>query len=182
MAAPVASKTAPVGLQAWLEAVKVMPTAAKEECVVQPDAFVLTGTSVEPKLVPAGKTIKISTVLNSVPEASRPVRVFAREAGKNTVIELAAGADHKTYSGVMTIDPKAAVGATTITIGVLRAAPVEVKLDPKKPDPLPEFCRRLSEMSAGKPYIYDPLIMAAANREDVKITILSPAPSAPAKG
>jgi len=108
--------------------------------------------------------------------------VFAREAGKNTVVELSPGDDGKTYSGQMTIDPKAVVGDTTISIGALRVDPVEVKLNPKKADPLPEFCRRLDEMSAKKPYVYDPLTMGAANRADVKVTVLAPNPSAPPKG
>lgn len=182
MSGPVESKTIPVGLQAWVEAVKLAPLAAKEEGVIQPQALTITGTTVEPKLAPAGSPITITTQLSTPPDPSRPIRVFAREAGRNTVVELKAGVDQKTYTGTMTIDPKAALGETTISIGVLRVDPVEVKLNPKKPDPLPEFCKRLEEMSAKKPYVYDPLTMGAANREDIKITVLKAAPSAPPKG
>lgn len=181
MAAPVESKTTPIGLQAWLETVKIAPTAAKDECAVQPQALSIASATVEPSNVPAGKIVTITAVLSAPPDASRPIRVFAREAGKNTVVELTPGADHKTYTGQMTIDPKAAVGETTISIGALRTDPVEVKLNPKKGDPLPEFCRRLDEMSAKKPYVYDPLTMGAANRQDVKLNVLSAAPSAPPK-
>ena len=72
----------------------------------------------------------------------------------------------------MTLDPKTPVGDTTVSIAALRAEPVEVKLDPKKADPLQEFVRRLDDMRADKPYQYDPRIMASENRIDLKLTVL----------
>jgi len=181
MAGEVQSKTMPIGLQAWVETVKIVPAAAKEEGAVQPEALTIGGSSVEPKLAPVGSAITISCQLSAAPDPGRPIRVFAREAGRNTIVELKPAADHKSYTGVMTIDAKASPGETTISIGALRAAPVEVRLDPKKGDPIPEFCKRVDEMSAKKPYAYDPLIMGAVNREDIKITILKATPTAPPK-
>lgn len=181
LAERVKSKTMPIGLQAWVETVRLSPTNSTDDGDVLIKALSISESTVEPKVVPAGKTVTLRCIVSPVPTKDRPIRVFARENKKDTVVELKPESDGRTYSGVLTIDPKAGEGETTITLGALRADPVEVTFDPKKADPLPEFCRRVDEMSADKPYAYDPLTMASVNREDLRITILKAAPSTPSR-
>ncbi|WP_227625068.1 carboxypeptidase-like regulatory domain-containing protein [Fimbriimonas ginsengisoli] len=162
------------GIQAWLETVKMASTKVAGNSDVVQEAVTLSDPVLEPSLVPPGGEVKIRVKLNSPPGPDRRVRVFAREARKNTVVELLpqGGADKNIYAGTLTLDRKMPAGETTVTLGGLRAVPVEVKLNPKKPDPLIEFVRRLDDMEAGKPYLYDPLIMASENRLEVKLTVL----------
>ncbi len=166
------------GLQAWVETVKLAPKAGQKQSEVVHEAITLSDPTVDPSLVPTGGTVKISVKLNSPDGPHHKVRVFAREARRATVVELAPGADPSVYSGSLTLDPKEAAGETTICIGALRASPVEVRLRPGKSDPLVAFVRRLDDMGPGKPYEYDPLIMASENRADVKVTVLPAKPHA----
>ena len=172
---PSADKTKPLGMQAWLDTVKMAPTTGDKKSDIVQEALTLTEPTVDQTLVPAGAPIKIKVKLLSPPGPDHKVRVFAREARKDTVVELTPqdGTEKNVYTGTMTLDPKTPAGETTLSIAALRAEPVEVKLDPKKADALAEFVRRLDDMRADKPYQYDPRIMAGENRIDLKLTVLS---------
>ena len=162
------------GMQAWLETIKLAPLASDKKSQVAQEVLTLTEAVVEPGVVAAGETVTISAKLHVPPELVSRVRVFAREARRASVIELypQEDKDNTLFVGVMTLDPRLPPGDTTITIAALRAEPVEVHLDPKKIDPLFLFVRRLEDMQPGKPYEYDPRIMASENRADVKMLVL----------
>jgi hypothetical protein len=172
---PATDKAKPMGMQAWLETVKLAPTAGDKKSEIVQEAVTLSEPTLDQTLVPAGASVKIKVKLVSPPGPEHKVRVFAREAHKDTVVELTPqeGADKNVYVGALTLDPKTPAGETTLSIGALRAEPVEVKFDPKKADPLQEFVRRLDDMRAEKPYQYDPRIMAGENRIDLKLTVLA---------
>lgn len=176
MDAPKTEGNAPIGLQTWLETAKLAPDNSDKKSDIAQEALLLSDPQVEPTLAPAGATIKIRARLQDPSGTSHSVRLFAREAHKDVVAELkpGTGANSSVFEGTMTLDPKTPAGETAITIAALRAEPVEVKLNPKKADPLMEFVRRLDDMQAAKPYQYDPRIMASENRLDVKLTILDP--------
>lgn len=167
-------KDKPLGIQAWLETVKLAPTMGDKPSEIAQEALTLAEPVLEPTLVPSGGTVKIQVKLQSPPGPENKVRVFARESRKDIVLELfpQQGADKTLYVGTLTLDPKTPHGETTLTIAALRADPLEVKLNNKKADPLLEFVRRLDDMEASKPYEYDPRIMASENRLDIKLTVL----------
>lgn len=172
----------PCGLQTWISTVKLAPVSAGDKkSEIEQEALTLADPQVSPVLAPAGSTVQISVKLQDPSSVSHAVRVFAREMRKDVVVELmpGTGANSNVFTGKMTLDPKTPAGETAITIAALRADPVEVKWDKKKPDPLAEYVRRLDDMQAAKPYEYDPRIMASANRLDVKVTILSPKQGTP---
>ena len=171
-----------MGMQAWLETIKMAPTAGDKKSEVEHEALTLCEPVVEPILATAGGAVIIQVKLKSPPGPEHGVRVFARELRKGAVIELKpkAGADQSIYVGTLILDPQTPVGETTISIGALRTVPVEVKLDPKKADPLILFVGRLDDMQGGKPYQYDPRIMASENRLDIKVTVLEPKKGTPA--
>ena len=171
---PCTDKTKPLGMQAWLDTIKLAPAAGDKKSDIVPEALTLTEPGVDQTLLPAGSPVRIKVRLQCPPGPEHKVRVFAREARKEAVAELlpAEGGDKNVYIGVLTLDPKTPAGETTISVAALRAEPVEVKLDPKKADPLNEFVRRLDDMRAEKPYQYDPRIMASENRIDFKLTVL----------
>lgn len=190
---PVPDKEKPLGMQAWLETVKLAPASSDKSSEIVQEALTLTDPFVEPTLVPAGDTVKLKVRLQSPPGGEHKVRVFAREARKEVVVELLPqeGQDKNLFVGMMTLDPKTPAGETTLTIAALRAEPVEVNLDKKKADPLVLFVKRLDDMKADKPYQYDPRIMASENRLDIKLTVLDvkkgtpaapPSSPAPARG
>jgi len=171
---PSTDKAAPLGMQAWLETIKMAPTAGDKKSDVVQEGLTLTEPVIEQTLLPAGASVKIKVKLQCPPGPDHKVRVFAREAHKDTVAELLPqdGADKSIYVGSLTLDPKTPAGETTVSVAALRAEPVEVKLDPKKADPFNEFVRRLDDMRGEKPYQYDPRIMASENRIDFKVTVL----------
>ncbi|HLV80750.1 MAG TPA: hypothetical protein VKT32_10725, partial [Chthonomonadaceae bacterium] len=148
---------------------------------IEQEAITLADPQVSPVLAPAGSTMQISVRLQDPSGTAHAMRVFAREMRKDVVVELTpgTGANSSLFSGKLTLDPKTPAGETTISIAALRADPVEVRWDKKKPDPLLEFVRRLDDMQASRPYVYDPRIMGSANRLDVKVTILNPGQGAP---
>jgi hypothetical protein len=162
------------GMQAWLETIKLAPLASDKKSEVAQEALTLSEAVVEPGLAAAGENVTIAVKMRVPPELLSRVRVFAREARRASVVELypQEGKDTTLFVGVMALDPKLPPGDTTITIAALRTEPVEVHLDPKKVDPLFVFVRRLDDMQAGKPYEYDPRIMASENRADVKFLVL----------
>jgi hypothetical protein len=173
LACPCTDKDRPLGMQAWMETVKLAPVAGDKKSEIEHEALTLTDQTIEPTLVPAGGTVKITVKLQSPPGPDCKVRIFARELRKDTVVELTQqGSNKNSYSGSLILDPKTPAGETIVTIAALRAEPVEVKIDQKKADPLIEFVRRLDDMEANKPYEYDPRIMASKNRLDVKLNVL----------
>ena len=182
MEGPIPDKESPMGMQAWLETITMAPTAGDKKSEVQHEALTLCEPVVEPILATAGGAVNIQVKLKSPPGPEHGVRVFARELRKGVVIELKpkAGADKSIYVGTLILNPQTPVGETTISIGALRTVPVEVKLDPKKADPLILFVGRLDDMQGGKPYQYDPRIMASENRLDIKVTVLEPKKGTPA--
>jgi hypothetical protein len=72
------------------------------------------------------------------------------------------------------LDAKLDVGDTVVTLVALRAEPIEVKLKSDKTDPLLEFAKGLEDLDAGKPYDFDPRIMASENRLELTLTVLDP--------
>jgi len=171
---PGTDKDKTLGMQAWIETVRLAPATSDKKSEVVKEALTLTDPIAEPTLVPAGGAVKIRVKLQSPPGTEHPVRVFARETHTNVVLELMPqqGPGKNVYAATMTLDPHTPAGETIVTIAALRADPVEVKLDKKKADPLVEFVRHLDDMAANKPYEYDPRIMASQNRLDIKLTVL----------
>lgn len=183
-------KAHPMGMQAWLEGVKLAPATGSQKSEILQEALTLAEPIVDPTVLTPGGTLTIQVRLQSPPGPEHRVRVFAREARKDIVVELLPkpGADKNVFSGSLTLDSKTPVGDSAITIAALREEPVEVKLDKKKMDPLVAFVQRLDDMEAKKPYQYDPRIMASENRLDVRITVLDgkkqtppPSPASPPK-
>ena len=169
------SKTSKMGVQAWLETVKLAPAqAADKKSEVAKEALLLADAQADPALAPAGTKLHISVHLKNPVGFGPKVRIFAREKKKDTVAELVA-ADPKTpdlYSGDLALDNGLAAGETQVAIGVLRTEPLEVKIPKAKEDPLLRFAGRLDELEAGKPFEYDPRIFACENRLDLTITVL----------
>lgn len=176
---PKSDRENPVGVQAWMDDIKLVPAADKKNhCVVTDETASLSDGLAEPSPVVAGEPLKIQVKLNRMP--ARPgcpeqkVRVFARQPYGDRVAELTC-ADPKTgmFAGALTLDPKTPAGETTICVGALREEPVEVHIDPKRRDALLRFCRNLDDLKPDKPYEYDPMVMACKNRMDFKVTVLS---------
>lgn len=174
---PVEDKSNPVGVQAWMETIQMAPTAGDKKSDVQKQALTLSDGTVTPTLAPVGSSVNLKVKLNSPPGPDHKVRVFARLASKDEVVELTPDPKDKTlFAGSMTIPQGTPAGQSSISIGALRAEPVEVKLNQRKDDPLLLFVHRLDDMNAAKPYGYDPFIMASENRVDVPVTVLAAKP------
>lgn len=167
-----------LGTQAWLEKVKLAPTASDKASEVENVAVLLVEPRLEPSLAPRGSRVKMSVKLQVPPEKTFKVRVFAREEKKRTIVELKSEANHL-FTGELAMDPATPVGETTITIVALRSEPVEINLRESKADPLLDFAQKLDEMDAGKPYDFDPRIMASENRIDLTLTVLDPKQATP---
>jgi hypothetical protein len=170
-----------LGPRAWLETAKLAPATLPDDkkSEIAQEAYLIAEPKIEPTLVPAGGTMKITAKLQAPPGPARKIRVFAREDKKHTVTELKLVKDNL-YEGQLALDPKTPSGETTVTIVALREEPLEVKLNQKKADPLLEFVKRLDDLDADKPFDYDPRIMASENRMDMKITVLDPKQATPA--
>ena len=164
---------AQLGTQAWLEKVRLAPAASDKASAVENLAVLLTEPRLEPGLAPQGSTIKMSVKLQAPPERALKVRVFAREDKKRKLVELKPQGNNL-FAGEMTLDAATPVGNTVITIIALRTEPVEVNLRESKDDALLDFAQKLDEMDAGKPYDFDPRIMASENRIDMTLTVLDP--------
>jgi hypothetical protein len=165
----------PVGVQAWMQAVKLAPNPGDKKCELVPAIVSLGDLDVQPTLIPAGSDVQIKVKLNSPdPNTAQKVRIFARLSPKNTVVELTPLVGQKDfYAGKMAIDRGTKAGPSTISVGALRTEPVEIRLVGKKADPLLTFASRTDDMNGAKPYGYDPFVMASQNRLDAKVTILS---------
>jgi hypothetical protein len=170
----------PYGPCAWMETVKLAPaSAADKKSEIENQAVLLSEAHLEPSLVPAGGAAKISAKLQTPPGPQMKIRLFARENKKHQVAELKP-AQNGVYTGELVLDPKTPAGDTAVTIVALREEPFEVKLPKTKQDPLVEFVKRLDDLDPGKPYEYDPKILASENRLDVALTILDPKQGTPA--
>jgi len=166
----------PVGVQAWMQTIKLAPPTGKTACEVQSGAVSLSDLTVQPALVPIGDTMDIRVKLNSPdPTICQKIRVFARLMPSDTVVELSPIAGQKDiYGASMPISRKTHVGESRLSVGALRTEPIEVRLNAKKADPLATFVKRTDDMNGGKPYGYDPFVMASVNRLDAKVVILAP--------
>jgi hypothetical protein len=171
-----------MGLQAWVDTVQLAPETAKQNAVPVPDEIKLISPTISSSLVPAGSDVHLTVRVQAPASGNHPIRVFAREYPRNIVVELFPGKDKDVYEGDMHIDRLCSLGDATICIGALRAKPVEVKLDTDNNDAFFRFVKRLEDMQAGKPYGYDPMIMASQNRAEIKLTVLSPKTETPAGG
>ena len=165
-----------MGIQAWMETVKMAPSAlpADKKSEVAKEALLLAEPIATPALAASGAPVHLSVHLKNPTGFGPKVRVFAREKKKDTVVELVAS-DPKTpdlYKGDLLLDKNVPSGETQIAIGVLRTEPLEVKVPKAKEDPLLRFAGRLDELEAGKPFDYDPRIFACENRLDITITVL----------
>lgn len=180
MEPPTADKQNPLGEQAWLETIKLAPTADKAKSDVTPEAVMLSDPLAQPTLSPPGQPVQLQVKLKTPPTPDHSIRIFAREKTKNVAVELLPKqGDPTLFVGSLPLDKNTPPGDTTICIAALRQEPVELRLDPKKNDALLEFVRRLDDMRPDKPYEYDPRIMASENRLDVKVTVLPPKSESP---
>jgi hypothetical protein len=168
----------PVGVQAYLDTIRLAPTSdvkAKDE--MENEAYSLSEGVAEPNLAPPGSMIDLHVRLDSAPDEGHRIRIFARLTSKDNVVELTqCEKDKCLFTGLMYIDPRTPAGDTTICFGALRANPVEVKLNPDRPNALKTFVSRLVDMNGDHPYGYDPFVMASENRLDVKLTVLPKMP------
>ena len=100
-------------------------------------------------------------------------RLFAREDGKGTVIELLPEPGG-VYAADLPLDPDMPSRDLSVSVVALRAEPIEVKMPKgdKSGDPLPIFAGQLDELHPDKPFDFDPRIFAAENRLDTTITVL----------
>jgi hypothetical protein len=177
--APTKVNDIPTGPCAWMETIKLAPiSAADKKSEVEKQAVLLSEARLEPNLVPAGGTAKLSVKVQTPPGPQVKLRVFAREDKKRQVVELKPG-QNGVYSGELVLDPKTPAGDTKVAIVALREEPFEVKLPKAKQDPLAEFVKRLDDLDPDKPYEYDPKILASENRLDVAMTILDPKQGTP---
>ncbi len=168
------------GVCAWMETVKLAPaTAADKKSEILNEAILLSEPKIEPTLIPIGGTAKISVKLLAPMNPVAKLRVFAREDKKRTILELKPQANNL-YTGELTIDSNCPSGDTKITIAALREEPIEVKLPKSKDDPLLLFAKRLDDLEPGKPFEYDPRILASENRLDITVTVLDPRQQTPA--
>jgi hypothetical protein len=170
----------PCGPRGWLETFKLAPESAPpdKKSIIENEAFLLGEAKLQPSLVVPGGKVVIQAKLVTPAGEKRAVRIFAREEKKRTVVELRPD-DKGLYSAELPLDPKLEPGATVVTVCGIRAEPLEVKLDKKKPDPMIEFVRKLDDMDADKPYEFDPRIMACENRLDFNVTVLDPEKATP---
>ncbi len=169
--------TEPVGPQAWLDTVDLaLASDGKKKSAIASEAVLLTDPTLEPAVVPAGASIKLSVKLKCPVELAPEVRVFAREARTHTVVELLAqpGKDACLFSGELALPANTPPGDTVVTLVGLHSAPIEVGLATARTDPLKEFARRVDDLDPRKRYEYDPRIMATANRCDLPLTVLNP--------
>ncbi len=166
----------PKGVGAWLETVKLAPiTEEKKLSEVENSAVLLAEGKVEPSLAPAGSPVALSVKLTTPGAFPLKIRIFAREEGKRTVIELKAKEGSPgLYTGTMPLAPDLKAGDTRISLIALRAEPIGVSLKDNKADPLLEFVRELDDFDADKPYEFDLRIMASENRLDLPLTVLDP--------
>ena len=176
---PAVIENRPVGTRAWLESVKLAPTAGDKKSEVENVAVLLAEPRMDPALAPAGGTVALAVKLQTPGNQPLNARVFARENKKRTVVELK-GQGNNVYAGELVLDPETPIGNTVVTIVALRAEPVEVKLEEKKADPLLEFARQLDDLDANEKYEFDPRIMASENRLDLTLTVLDPRQGTPA--
>jgi len=172
---PAAAEGKPrTGLQAWLETVRLAATADKGNSDVQQEAVLLTDPVVTPTLIAPKAPITVQVKLSAPANFNHSIRIFAREQSTKTVVELKPGQDKSLYTAQLILPPNAKAGKTSLAVAALRAEPVDVKLNPKKADPLPEFVKRLEDLDPSKPYGFDPRIMASENRIDAAVTVLDP--------
>jgi len=159
-----------IGIQVWLETVKMAPVQSDKESEVANMALLLAEPRLDPILAPQGATVNLSVKLQAPADKTPAVRVFAREDKTRTVVELIAQGDNL-FAGKLALDPATPVGDTVVTIVALRAEPIEVS--PRgKTAALIDFARQLDDLDADKPYGFDPRIMASENRLDLALTIL----------
>jgi hypothetical protein len=170
---PAAVEERPAGARAWMETVKLAPDKSGKKSEVESMAVLLTDPQVDAPLAPAGTPVKLSVKLQSPAEPPLKLRVFAREEKTGQVAELQPR-ENGVYSGALLLDPKTSPGETTIAIAALKAEPVAVSLSKSKTDPLLDLAERLDQLEAGKPYDFDPRIMASKNRLDLKLIVLDP--------
>ncbi len=115
----------PVGLQAWLETVKLAPAVGDKKSEIAPEAVKLTEALIDPMPVTTGGTIGIAVRLQAPPGLEKRVRMFAREARTSTVVELFPREEEgkkddgkALFVGAMPLDPRIPAGETTISIAV----------------------------------------------------------------
>lgn len=173
---PVVNKAEPIGVQAWMQTITLATATGKKKCKVQPRAVTLSDLTVQPALLPVGGKMDIKVKLHTPdPIICQEIRIFARLTPGNTVVELGPIAGQKdTYGASMPLNRKAHVGVSRLSVGALRAQPIEVRLNNKKADPLIAFVKRTDDMDGSKPYGYDPFVMASVNRLDARVIILAP--------
>lgn len=166
----------PQAAQAWLDTVRLAPATGDKTSDVQDQAMHLTDPALDATLAAAGATVKITVHLQTPAEPVLNVRVVAREQKTHQVTELKAQGNG-VYAGDLTLDPKMALGDTTVTVAALKAAPVEPPAS--QGDPLLTLASHMDNLDAGKPYQFDPRITASENRLDIKMTILDPSRQMP---
>ncbi len=169
-------KSPEIGVQAWLETVKLAPVAATDKkCEIENNAILLAEARAEPALAVAGSTVKLSVKMTTPGNQPLKIRIFAREDKKRTVAELKPQEGVPgLFSGDLSLDAGLGIGDTTITLIALRTEPIEVKLKADKTDPLSAFAKGLDDLDADKPFEFDPRIMASENRLDLTVTVLDP--------
>lgn len=174
----VKTKKSESGARAWLDTVKLVPSAdAKAASSTVDQATKLSDLTVSPAMPIIGGSVHLAVKVQTPAVPAVMVRVFAREQKTRKVAELTPEADG-VYAGVLKLDPKMSPGDTTVTIAALNPAAAGARQE-GKPDPLLDFASNLDYLDADKPYVFDPRKTVSDNRLDLKITVLDPSKETP---
>ena len=162
-----------VGVGAYLESVELAPAASAKASSIHAAAIELSDLHLDASVVPAGKSVHLTVKLNAPDAKLIKARLFAREDGKGTVVELLPEPGG-VYAADLPLDPDMPSRDLSVSVVALRAEPIEVKMPKgdKSGDPLPIFAEQLDELHPDKPFDFDPRIFAAENRLDTTITVL----------
>jgi hypothetical protein len=152
---------------AWFDPVKLAEAGASQVSAIDSTYLTFADARLEPSIAERGQLVTISATLPQPPEPAAPVVVIARNSRNGTMCELAPVGGGR-YRGEVLVDKRFPRNDQAICIVAYPQQPGSSTRSRKVEDAIV----RAGMLSADRPFLYDPMLVASRNRAEVVLTVV----------
>jgi hypothetical protein len=154
-------------LVAWMDPVRLSPATGDGPSTIASDYLCFTEARIRPGIAERGQEVTLSVVLRRPPEPRAPVVVVARNARTGVMYGLDRVGEER-YECRFVVDKRYPLNDQMITI----LAYAEQETRPGRNREAERAIERAGHWDPGRPFVYDPLMLAGRNRVELTLTVV----------
>jgi hypothetical protein len=157
-------------LSAWMDPVALSPVDSKTDSAIGSTYLLFSEARIEPSIAEPGQVVILTASIPTPPEPRTPIVVVARNNRTGQIIPLSHAGDGR-YRGEISVDKKHPKDDQIFSI----VAYPEQTDETGRSKQVEDAIRKAGLFDPGRPFVYNPLLVASRNRAEVTLTVVEPA-------